>query len=426
MKKSSFSLVVMLLLANILPAQAPQRLAVIPGMGENIFRTICIDFFADIPAKGQSLDKVMALSPSYETEAEAIAQNHKFIGTNKYSEIEFSKNKDVSISHPFIIGTSDAENAISANYSSFIENRIKHFKSLGLDATHLRALQDQVWEYDALHRLGYLHETGQPMDDYNTAISRFTNEFGSKNTEWGESRILSVAEGIKSVDLAGGGNFNNARFLFVSKNVSTGEFIVFDRLAGPIYRGTDKAALIRYVNSSYKEGDNVYIQFDETMTVNNRKAFLTDIEIRFRTIENKSLAVSEFNDILFSDKLTHSLIPGDDKIIPVRLRGQDYYEADLQVKSEIENKPFAEFTSTVTAFSTQRNVVASFVSYFKNGLSSYLRKRAIAGFLFSTKRSVENTMGISRKDLILLFNTEGRASIITEKPSHNQIFVAKN
>jgi hypothetical protein len=403
----------------------PQRLAVIPGLVENTFSSVCIDYFADIPAEGQAMEKVMALNPKFQNEAVEIAKNNPVTGTGHFSEVNIGGSGASSIKQSFLVGTADASSDISANYMGFIENRITYFKSLKPGESHQHLLQEQIWQYDVLNHLGYIRETGKPLADYENAMKSFEYHFGSARTTWGESRITSVAEGIKSIDHAARSGVENSHFLFVSKNLNSGEYIAFDHLGKPIFNGKNKTVLIDQLNASYRDGDNVFIEFDENLNENNRKAFMTDFETRFRIAKNKEILVSENNDILFSNKLEHTLVAGDEEVKLVQATGADYYRGEQTIKSGLENFKYGEIQSVVVAISPNKSLVRRFFDAFRTRFDSFKKGSSLANYINSTKKMVENTMGVSRKDLMVIFSGEGRLSYFTKKNNNNPDFLAR-
>jgi hypothetical protein len=402
-------LIILFFLSHTLVDGQAQRLAMLPytmklidDAGRSYLPTLCVDYFNDVP---KGTDTYSAIGSD--------VGDVKFSTVNKrFDKIKITdvngKRTTPHLSQTAYLAPGGNSEALPTSYTDFIDARTAHYKIGGFTQAKQKALQNDVWAYDIMNKLGYMDPN----------ISDATARFG-KAKEAFKGEILSTSGTVKNDEIVAFGGIlklhvHDSKFgaggPLIIKN-SSGQYVVFTDVAPPIYRGTSEAELTDALNSDAITAKTVITTLgfeNETKA----KAFQLDLKSRFDAKYSKDISFVD-NDAFkvtsyLMDQHNYQIIRNFDRTQIAKI-GDDYH-ADMAVQTRVNG---ADVVAEIDASSNDRGAITPFFTGIVNKIRSAGERFQMLVFLKNLRRSVISRLG-PNTNLTAMITDELGAKVLVE------------
>jgi hypothetical protein len=395
-------------LAPLLVICQVQRLALLPSsmkFAEDVVPSLCIDFFNDPPSIGGT---------SYKN-FKSFDGSDVNVGRGSIDVDDFKGVRLPGTSHnqPIFMSPTDNLGDISQAYKEFIKGKINQYKNAGkLTKEKLDDLQDEIWSYDVLNRLGYINPQEKVMDGYSNARMKFSRDFFGDETASIED-ILDFGQALEIYKEPAADRIVNIR---IFRNENNNSFVAFNKIGPPIYKGNDVTALATQLAPRVNNGDVVLI--DEFENELRETAFMKNLQRKLRISYSKDVTVCTGAERYLWEPRTHTIQQQfrADRIVQTQENGQNVYKASMKTRTEDEIDDY--YATTIEGSSNNRNLLTNFFNTFSTRIRNLSNRIALSRLNRQIKSQVMSSMNLSNADyldLVLISEAEYKVLVRIRK-----------
>jgi hypothetical protein len=388
--------------------QGAQRMAILPSalqLGSQL-SSVCIDYFRDIP---KTTDRFTHVASVDEMDRAGLANFHGARGTGNTTTLSTGGSGGrINNEKPVILSAAADDDHIAANYQEFITTTMDSYKGKAFTDLDHAEMQEKIWEFDILNKLGYIDESQSANPAFNNARFRFKEDFYPAATQISFVQIAYIGEELKYIQKTG--RATSSKILMITKNAD-GEYILFDGVRRNVFKGSSEDALVDWINANVSDHENLYLDFLNFENANKERAMMGTVKSKLAINYSKNLSLQRLprDLVLFDSRLSHKLAETitEADIVATKFAGQDAYKASFQFQSTDPSRMMAATRSKVDAYSNYVDLLKSFVSKVNQKFESFSTKTSLAFQLNSIRKTVKNTMGLeSDAELWLRFKNE--------------------
>ncbi len=242
----------------------------------------------------------------------------------------------------------------------------------------------------------YLNSDFKKIDDVLEANTKF-------KADWGFSDSYSPFRDLKDLEILN--KENDGAFVSLIVTTSTNaEYVVFDGLKKPLFRNTDELELAKFLGNTFKNNENIYINFVGIPTLAKKEAIISTLRIQ-PTVINKGIGINRFpsgfdNYLVFSKfseiKLSKPLLKAN--VVVSKFKSKEYYSAKFKVKDRLYENAITEFQVQ----SVKKSVVNNFIVKINKLFSGVSKKISLIKFFNSFKKDLKIAMEIKNDDEFII------------------------
>ena len=376
-----------------------QRLALLPSAlklmdeaGESYLPTLCVDYFNAVP---KGTDKYFANEAIVGSEIKISAKDGRY---DRVNMADAGGNSTVpKINKMTLLKTTGNDDALPAHYSSFINNRIEHYKIGGFSALKQEQLQHDVWAYNVLDKLGYLDKSiNDPLGRFQAGKYSFKRDIGFSNEAASNATILEFGSLLEEIPHYKEKGISSP---IVFKSPGTKKYIVFNDIAPAVYRGFDEDVVASKIYAASGNNDIVIntLGFENST---KETAFQFDMKTKFDMKFSKDISLVS-NDLTGESKLlvedAHHSVFSDFDENKISLK-DGFYEGGIVLKSKIGG---SSSTVNVVGISTDKSLIKGFFTNLSEQVTKYNEKFKL---LFLIKKLKQQAQITKNKRLYVMIN----------------------
>ena len=270
---------------------------------------------------------------------------------------------------------------------------------------------------DELTETGYLEADYKSYKDILVAAKSYSHDWGnleSFNT-WKE-----IAETNKT-DIS-------AFKTYIITKAECGEYVVFDDIQKPVFRGTDEIELAKFISSSNMQCENIYLYLNNFITKEKQEAFLSTLRIDAVSKSKKinyNLLPSTENNLLFEKipalRLSKSI--SNDDIKSIKYNNKDFFTTSMEFN--IKDSP--NESNEIEALAIRRSILEELITKTRSIFKDATTKISLFRFFNSFKKELKQTLKIENDDeFILHIKSEFQDIRIVKFTGDNNIYFASN
>ena len=403
-----------------------QRLAVLPSAlkitesGASFVPSLCLDFFREGP------NEITTGKYSFFSDAAGRVPgnlNGVALNLNSYSRIAGKDADKLSeIAEALFLSTENDLHSITRQKTEFLNARINYYRTQGnFDHIKLRELQEQVWAFDILEMMGYTDQTKTAMDSYRSGLTKFAEDFLDPNMAAKASDVTWLGEELK--------RFKNPeeypeKQLMVYKSQRSANYIVFNDLGKPVYRGQNQDELARALAARFDADELVEITNTGFSSELTEKAFMVNLQRKLRINYKKDI-------MLTTDAAGISWLPenyrvtrdfSEANITPTTANGNTVYKTSV----ELEPTDDSWASTTVEGRSNRQNLLSRFFENLMSRIRAAREAIILGKFSRDVKRQVIRGINLTNEDFldVIIIGEGGAKDVVRIRKGHIEIIPA--
>lgn len=395
-----------------------QRMAVLPSSlnyGEkNTLKTLCIDFFRAEPKSGDTYQELINISRKDKDLKKKVRKGYKIEGFEDVRKMKLlDKNGEevfpTEINQTIIIGQTDEK--VDNRYLEFIQSKIESYSKQIIknkeefDGERHSELQNEIWEYNILNKLGYLTNKGNIQVDLKNGLAKFQND-------WGEGKVNAVVKDLNLIKYLNDFGENAYKPLLINKT-SSGDYILFDNASKEILRTSSDSELATFMGKYFEDNETIYTYLKNFESIEKQEAFLSTLRIK-QTVKGKKLNIRNLSlekfDVLHSPKLNHKLSKqiSESEIGLIEYKGIDYFSTEFQILSKGEDELLTSFRHSDTektnfeAMSTSKEILSNFIRKTNVLFKDFTTNISLNIFFNNFKKELKRTLKIKNEEEFII------------------------